>query len=632
MTLRSKVVLALVGMFCLFVGADSAVQRWVFLPSFLELEREEATKDIARCREALTREIEHLSLICEDWAHWTDTYDFVVDRNQRYYDSNLLETSFATPKLNLIYIVNTEGEVVFGRVRDLEAEEWIPLPVFPADRFPADSLLLEHGEGEKGVSGVIMTSRGPMLIASHSLLTSQESGPTHGSIMMGRFLTADIVSQLREQTKVDLAIWSVPDGEVPVDDLRAIAALSDATPEYLVERNASTMGAFAFASDIFGKKALLLKADVPRDISAKGHATMRFATLSVVAVGLVTMLVLLTLLQKMVVSPLTNLTTHAQKIATSRNLSARLNLVRHDEIGTLGSAFDTMVGRLAQAQRELSDASRDAGKAEVASGILHNVGNVLNSVNVSACRATQQLQEIDVADVSTIAQLIDTHKGELGEFLSNDEKGMLIPEYLTELGTHLSEGQQGVLEELRSLESNLEHIKQIVNMQQEYASASGVLEPIELSSVLEDAIGINAAAFERHGITTSVELPRLPEIKTDRHKVMQIFVNLLSNAKHALGDVEPAKREIVVRALGSEDGCAVHVEVCDNGCGIEADNLTRVFTHGFTTREDGHGFGLHSCALAAKELGGSLVARSAGLGLGATFTLTLPSQHVEAAG
>jgi PAS domain S-box-containing protein len=277
---------------------------------------------------------------------------------------------------------------------------------------------------------------------------------------------------------------------------------------------------------------------------------------------------------------------------------------------------------LAQTYQRLMEASRMAGKAEVATSVLHNVGNVLNSVNVSTTLVSDQVRQTKAVNVAKIATLLDQHKHDLAGFLMNDTRGRMIPSYLGNLAVALAEEQQTMLSELDHLRENIEHINGIVAMQQSSARNVGVVETLSMIDILEDALRINSGSLARHDIEIVRDFQMRPVVATDKHKVMQILINLVGNARQACEEAGGAGRRVIVR-LTSDDH-AVRISIIDNGIGIPSENLTRIFNHGFTTKKDGHGFGLHSGALAASELGGSLHVESAGPGCGATFTLELP--------
>ena len=277
---------------------------------------------------------------------------------------------------------------------------------------------------------------------------------------------------------------------------------------------------------------------------------------------------------------------------------------------------------LAEANRRLFEASHRAGMAEVATGVLHNVGNVLNSVNVSARLVAEQMRQSKAPNLARISALLDEHAGELGYYLSTDPQGRVIPSYLAALAASLEAERMTIVTELEQLWKNIDHIKDIVSMQQDYAKVSSVAETIEVIEVVEDALRMNAGALERHKIELGREYQARPVMALDKQKLLQILVNLVRNAKYACEEANRTDRKVTVRVTADEK--AVTIAVVDNGVGIPPENLTRIFAHGFTTRPRGHGFGLHSSALAARELGGTLAPYSAGPGRGATFTLTLP--------
>jgi PAS domain S-box-containing protein len=292
-------------------------------------------------------------------------------------------------------------------------------------------------------------------------------------------------------------------------------------------------------------------------------------------------------------------------------------------IGRDISSLKVAEERLEAVHRELRDVSRQAGMAEVATGVLHNVGNVLNSVNVAAGVVSEVLRNSRSSGVSKLTRLLVEHKADLGHFLSEDERGHQVPAYLEQLSGYLEQERSQMRAELDNLMRNIEHIKEIVATQQNYAKVLGVVEKVELSDLMEDAMKIHGGAFERHGITLVREYDPLPPMSVDKHKLLQIVVNLLSNAKYACEDSNQNTNRVCVRLKAGGEG-RVRIEVEDNGIGIAKGNLARIFSQGFTTRKGGHGFGLHGGALAAREMGGSLTAHSDGPGKGATFVIDLP--------
>jgi C4-dicarboxylate-specific signal transduction histidine kinase len=352
-------------------------------------------------------------------------------------------------------------------------------------------------------------------------------------------------------------------------------------------------------------------------------------------------------LRRQISQPLLAFTHATDQIATG-NFKVELDTRRQDELGQLAQAFGLMADevqrreealrranegleqRVDERTRELKDVhrqlvqvARQAGRAEVATSVLHNVGNVLNSVHTSAMLAKERLVGLQVEDVGHVAAMLEERRGDLGTFLTQDERGRNVMPFLSGLGQHLRTECHEAVSLLDEVGRYTEHIGTIVKLQQNYTRAPRLNEQANLAELLEDALRINSAGLTRHEVRVERQLSPVPQLITDKHKVLMILVNLISNAKYALDGVPAEKRCLTLR-MENPTAERVRIEVRDNGVGIEPELLTRIFQHGFTTREDGHGFGLHSSSLAAQELGGTLTAHSEGPGRGATFILELP--------
>jgi two-component system, NtrC family, sensor kinase len=388
----------------------------------------------------------------------------------------------------------------------------------------------------------------------------------------------------------------------------------------------------------------------------------------VMLVSLTAAYLLASRLQGVISKPILALAQTALQISQNSDYSIRVVRTGNDELGILYDEFNRMLeqvesgkqelqeahgkleARVERRTQELSDANRElskevaerrrtekelervhaelvaaarrAGMAEIATGVLHNVGNVLNSVNISAEMLANRLRLSKRSNLGRIVMMLEEHALDLGEFLTRDEKGKQIPTFLKVLAEHLDVEEQSMMEESHSLTRNVEHIKTIVSTQQSYAGISGVVEPIEVSALLDDAMRLESASFERHRIRVVRKYADLPTVLMDKQRLLQIVVNLIKNAKESLGEREESERVLTIESKAVDD--RLIIDVSDTGVGIQQNNMTRIFSHGFTTKAKGHGFGLHRCANAATEIGGSLTAHSDGALQGATFTLNLP--------
>ncbi|WP_339527424.1 DAHL domain-containing protein [Pseudomonas sp. EL_65y_Pfl2_R96] len=285
--------------------------------------------------------------------------------------------------------------------------------------------------------------------------------------------------------------------------------------------------------------------------------------------------------------------------------------------------------KLLEAERELVDAARMAGMAEIATNVLHNVGNVLNSVNVSADLITRKLAASKTLGLGKAVNMMNEHAQDLGQFITLDEKGKLLPVYLNQLVNSIAAEQASIVDELSQLTKSIDHIKDIVATQQAYAGAARLVEPLNVIDLFEDALRMNSGALSRHHVTVTKDYQATPTIIGDKHRLLLILINLISNAKYAMSKVSDRQRHMTL-GVKIIDNTTLRFSVEDQGEGIAAENMTRIFNHGFTTRKEGHGFGLHSCALAAVEMNGRLRVHSDGPGQGALFTLEIPLETADA--
>ena len=326
----------------------------------------------------------------------------------------------------------------------------------------------------------------------------------------------------------------------------------------------------------------------------------------------------------------------ARLSVTNQNIEALVRR-RTDELEFLNGNLLREIQERREAQsksKELTDelmrTSRAAGMAEVATGVLHNVGNVLNSISVAVSTLQERIRTSRLAGLGKCADLLAGEPQAVSEFLAS-ERGRKLPAYISQLNEQLGEDHQLIQDELRHLRKHVDHITEIIAMQQNYARTGGVTDLVDMDELIDDALKITNVSLLKHEIDLRREMDRgMPSVRGDKHKLLQILVNLIGNAKHAVSAIaEKTDRAIDVVAKAHAD--TVVIEVRDNGVGIAPENLDKIFNHGFTTKSDGHGYGLHSSALAAKEMGGSLVVRSDGLGQGATFRLEVPLDQIAVA-
>ena len=351
---------------------------------------------------------------------------------------------------------------------------------------------------------------------------------------------------------------------------------------------------------------------------------MNFASASLLAGGGLVLIVLLLLIQRIVVAPISSLTAHATAIGASGDLSLRIEHSSSDETGVLAAEFNRMVDRLAESSRRLMDLSRQAGMAQIASGVLHNVGNVLASVSCVTDSLRRTVQESRMDRLSQVSDMLQAHVDDVPRFFMEDPRGKQLLPYIRQLASRLNDENARLTADVETLTVSVQHIVTIVEAQQQYATRTRLTESVAVESLVDDAVQLCGQALQRHGIALRKDVEeQLPPIFVDRARLLEVLVNLFTNARESLVEARSEQPAISIVTRRCCDD-RVRIEIVDNGGGIAPGNLAQLFREGFTTKADGHGFGLHFCALAIKEMGGSISARSEGVGVGAVFAVDLP--------
>lgn len=647
MSLRHKVVLILSLIVGLYAGLDHVVQRIVLLGSFAALEGDEARKDVDRVVEAFEKEVESLDARCLDWASREDTLRYIESGDPAYESTYLSFASLQAHQLNLVFYLGADGMAVWSRIVDLESGVDIVLtrslpqggllsPQLVDGSYQGGHALLRRpaGSEKEGLRGLFLTERAPMLVSSRPLVADGMQGEVLGWLIMGRFVQDDLIDLIHERTSVEFAIEEAPDGIAENEESALWSRVAGAEIDtstgrpvpVLEPENDDTLLGYAAIEDVKQAPGVMIRAEIPRDITRTGATAARYALISTIAAGMLIMLVLLFILGRTVLAPIAALTQHAVTIGKTDDFTVKLNLDRKDEVGILSREFDDMMTKLERSRRALAEHARAAGMSEIATGVLHNVGNVLNSVNVSANLISDKLRHLSSQDLARTMDLVVKSSNDLIDFVNHNPKGKHLQPLLLNLSDQLAAQREDLLKEVGSMHEGLEHIKELVASQQTYAKGQTLLERVTPESLVTTAIGFcGPTLHEPREVEVVREIGGFESVEVDRHRTTEILVNLIQNACQAMHEAGIEDPRIDVR-VSAVDEDLLRFEITDRGVGIPEGNLSKIFNHGFTTRAEGHGFGLHSSANAATEMGGTLSARSEGEGRGATFTLEIPAQ------
>jgi len=583
MTLRIKTLLVVgITIVCL-VSILYAISRVTVLDSFTQLEIEDVDRNVERAVSALQDDIDRLESISGDWAPWDDTYAFIQDANEEYIQNNLVDVTFANLGINLMIYVNTSGEIVHGQAFDLLAYEQLPPPQGLQEYVSGNSPLVSHLDEESTITGIIMLQDGPMLVASHPILTNEHTGPIRGALIVGRYLDTAEIASLAEQTHLSLDFRQIGGPQLPPDYEAALAELTAVSTAFVRPLDGETVAGYALLEDINGKPLLLLRADMPRDIYEHGVASNRYTILSLVGIGLALIVLTMLLLERLVLSRLTRLSKSVEAIGAGGKMSARVAVEGNDELSSLGNNINTMLSALQSAaveqkrmEQQLMLAGRLAAVGELAAGVAHELNNPLAAVQAYA----QLLDERKDLDDSTRKDVNTIYKQAL-------RASKITGNLLSFAREHKPE---------RSLSS--------------------------INELIKSSLDLNAYKLKVNSIDVITHLaPDLPQTMVDPHQIQQVFVNLITNAEQAMSEAHG--RGTLHIETSSYNG-TIRIVFKDDGPGIPEERLNKMFDPFFTTKDvgKGTGLGLSICYGIVQAHGGRIVAQSE-VGKGATFTVEL---------
>jgi two-component system, NtrC family, sensor kinase len=606
MKIRAQIISLLALLFAVLIVLGIAIQEHVLMPSFAELERDDAKTSMTRIDYALNVALDNLQLRAADWGDWEALYQYVPAPTAEFVDRYITAVSLKQLQINTVMIVDLKGNVLAAGALDLDSGAPLNLDFAAMRMLPEDLPWRRNLAIRVGAKGLVRTNQGVMMVASGPILDGSTGGRSLGMVIMGKLLSPRQVQMIGAQAQADLSMMS--DG---------FAGGADR----LVETDAVTQ-VYRPYSDIYGKPLMSFKVEVPRKITERGRGAVTYASACLIAAGLAALILLVTLLNRIVIAPLARVTRHAVTIGEGTDLTTRLDLPGRDEVAVLAREFDRMVERVAESRRLLMDQSFQAGFAELAKGVLHNLGNAMTPLGVRLSKLGERLRDAPAADVELAAI-------ELAREVHGTERYADLQELLRlgcrEMATALMDAR----EDVTVIQRQTVVVQTALADLMRSTRNEHVVESVRLPDLVSQTLEIVPDASRRRlVIETDESLRHVGVVRVARTVLRLVLQNLIINAADAVRDAGRDKGvfRMAAEIVRGSDREQLHLRCEDDGVGIAKADLERVFEHGFTTkpRATNHGIGLHWCANAMGALGGRIWAVSDGPGHGASMHLMLP--------
>ncbi len=606
MNIRTKVISLLAMLFVILIAIEIAVQREIVMPSFAALERDNAKVSMRRIDYALDVSLDGLELTAADWGNWDDVYRYVQAPTEDFVRANITPVALKQLQVNALMIADLDGNVVLSSARGRAAGAGPAIDFAGLEKLPADFPWRGELAAGKSARGLIRTNLGLMMIAAAPVLDGSGGGRPLGTVIMGQLMTPERVQALAARAQAALSIE--PSARPIVGQ-----EVSETDTTTRIEQQ---------LSDIYGRPLAVLDVAVPRNITARGHYAVTYASAYLIGAAIAGLILLVVILNRVVLAPLARVTRHAVAISERTDLTARLDLDSRDEIGLLAREFDSMVARVEETRNELVDKSFQAGFAELAKGVLHNLGNAMTPLAVRLAKLKERLRDLPAADLELAC-------AELKTAAAGSPRHADLIEFLRLGAREVASCAEESKVDIEVIQRQAQLVQTALAELMRSTRNEPVLESVRLPELVSQTLEIVPdACRQRLVVDPDESLGRVGAVRVARTVLRLVLQNLIINAADAVRD---AGRDRGLLRVGAEivredDRDQLHLHCKDDGVGIAESDLQRVFDKGYSTksRDTNYGIGLHWCANAIAALGGRIWAASEGPGLGASLHLMLP--------
>jgi sensor domain CHASE-containing protein len=609
--IRPKVIAWIAAILAIVGVGEILLVRHIIMPSFAELERADARTAMWRIQYAFDRTLDRLGVLAIDWGNWAVVYRYMQDHKPEALEADITLSNIREIGVNLVLIVDADGTVSYARTVDLPANQTLDLAAGPS--LPAQLPWHANLRAGQPAKGLLATNLGILMLAGGPILDGDGHGPSRGMMILGRLLQDAEVKDIAAQAQSTLSVLPAPAIRRP-DQLTQTSSLTYIDRDFV---------------DIFDHPIMTLRVEVPREITAHGKEAVAYASASLVAAAVIVVILLVVVISRVILGPLAVVTRHAVVIGEDEDLTTRLGLKRHDEIGVLAREFDRMVERVAESRTQLVDHAFEAGFAELAKGTLHNLGNAMTPIGVRLTGLAQRLR-------SAPAALAEQAAAELQAGVTDPQRAADLQEFLRLACKEIAATVRSAEDDVAVMAHQAGSIRSMLAEQMRAARNEHVIEAVRLTELLAQALELVPDAHrQRLAVNTHESLRRLGAVRVARTILRLVLQNVIINAAEAVREAGSGKGVLCVSAeiIRDTEREQLHLLCEDDGVGIAEPDLARLFDKGFSTKspETNHGIGLHWCANAIGALGGRIWAASDGPGRGAAIHVLVPTHRPESA-
>jgi signal transduction histidine kinase len=611
------------------------VSQQVLLNSYSQLEVQDVQEDIQRTLNAIANVTSQLSVQAGDYAHWDETYAFAQKPNQKYLDDNYFIEAFQSLGINFVAIVDTQSALLFAKAVDRAAGEEVPVSNELQQILTAPSPLLDLSSEQNNKEGLVMTSDGPMLISSQSILTSQFEDPSTGTLIMGRLLDAAWIEHFSDTLQLPVKLQAVNDPQLTNEMRTALAAITKEYPIFVQPISGTHIAGSALVNDLYNVPAIILHVDFPRTVYEQGQTSLAFLMTILVVVSLVFTLLMTVLLERLVLSRVRQLSRALSMVRQTADMTRRMPIYGTDELAHLAEDINATLQALTQSQTALQQAN------EVLEERVRERTSELSTTNLHladevAHHHETQMLLLQARDTAIEALNLKTR---LLENISHDARTPLsVISLRTEM---LQAGRYGPVtaKQIEVLDGVLMNAKQLLSfitnllngaqLQAKTLTVSPI--PFQVEELIKGVEATILPLAERKALSFRAEIsPDVPDtLIGDPERLNQILTNLIHNA---IKFTSKGGIQVQVFCPDSEHW---GFQVSDTGIGIAQAALSRIFeafwqVDGSTAHDNGQGVGLGlSIVKELTSLMGGQVSVDSQPGQGSRFTILLPLQQPE---